>query len=93
MSEEFEKIGPATVRSANGFTVRLPATGSVIYRDDQGEITIFTEWLVDPYQILICKKTKEKVAPARLEEVLPGVTRALEYLGHSVIMHEGSTWT
>jgi hypothetical protein len=93
MAEEFKKTGVSTVTSTNGFTVEVMGLGGVLYRDDQGETRIDSEWLVNPTRILLYKGRFKEVPRARFETIFSSATRALEYLGHSVVLSEDSTWS
>ena len=94
MTEEFKKTGTNTVTSANGFTVEVRLRGGVLYRDDQGEIRIDSEWLVNPHRIVLYTQSLEKKVPrARLDTILSNAARALEYLGHPAQLEgDQSTW-
>jgi hypothetical protein len=84
MIEEFKKTAVNTVTSANGFTVEVKFAGGVLYRDNQGETRIDSEWLVKPHRILLYKRGFEKVTRARVDSIFSNAARALEYMGHPV---------
>jgi hypothetical protein len=94
MTEEFKKTGMNTVTSANGFSVEARLAGGVLYRDDQGELRIDSEWSVDPHGIVLYTQGLDKKVPrARLDTILSNASRALEYLGHPVrLQGDESTW-
>jgi hypothetical protein len=94
MAEEFKKTGMNTVASANGFIVEVKLAGGVIYRDDQGETRIDSEWSVNPHGIVLYTRGFEKVTRARFDTIFSNVTRALEYMGHPVqVEGDLSTWS
>ena len=83
MSAEFQKIGANTAASTKGFTVEVKFAGGVEYHDSVGNVSIDTEWLVNPPGILIYRKRSDEINP-RLREVYSNAQRALEFLGHRV---------
>jgi hypothetical protein len=93
MAEEFKKTGVSAVISTNGFTVEVMGFGGVLYRDNQGETRIDSEWLVKPHRILLYKRSFEKIPRARFDTIFSNATRALEYMGHPVVLSEDSTWS
>jgi hypothetical protein len=86
--EEFHKDATNTVSSTNGFTVEVRFGGGVLYRDHDGEIPIDSEWLAEPHRILLYLPRCGGSTRDRINRILPGVVRALEYLGHPVELWE-----
>jgi len=91
MSEEFKKIGPNTATSENGFTVEVKVAGGVVYRENNGENFISSEWLVEPPKLGIIlykgdsgNKGFNKMEQSHIDNIFSNVKRALEYLGHRV---------
>ncbi|MHB1530023.1 MAG: hypothetical protein ACYCXT_11465 [Acidiferrobacteraceae bacterium] len=83
MDAEFQKTGTNAVASAKGFTVEVKFAGGVEYRDSIGNVSIDTEWLVNPPRILVYRKRADE-SDSRLNEVYSNAQRALEFLGHRV---------
>jgi hypothetical protein len=86
MTEEFRKIGPTTITSTAGFTVEVKFPGGIVYRDDQGETHIDSEWLGEPNRLLLYKSSVEKLAPDRVGSIISNVARAVEYMGYPVVV-------
>ncbi len=80
MSAEFQKTGPNSVTSINGFRVEVRFAGGVKYVDTEGEFRIDSELLVKPYRILLYPPSRDPSAMERFERILPNLKRALDYL-------------
>jgi hypothetical protein len=84
MSQEFQKTGANAATSSRGFTVEVQIAGGVIYRDSGGETRVESEWLKNPFRILMYPAQLRRTAGSRAEEILADAKRALEYLGYQV---------
>ncbi len=86
MNSEFQKVGPNSAKSDKGFTVTWRPAGGVDYSDANGTVRVDSELLVKPSRVLVYPRSGalKTMADDRAEEVLMGVIKALEYLGHQV---------
>jgi hypothetical protein len=89
MNTEFSKIEPNTAASANGFTVEAKFAGGVHYHDDKIDLHIDSEWLMNPFGILLYKSQfsvnkLSNLPQTRIDEIFSNVIRGLEFLGHRV---------
>lgn len=86
MSPEFQKAGPNTAKSGNGFTVTWRPSGGVDYSDADGTVRVDSELLVKPSRVLVYPRSGglKTMNDDRAEGILNDVIRALEYLGHQV---------
>jgi len=83
MDGEFNRTGVNAVSSSQGFTVEA-RFAEICYDDAVGHVAIYAEWGGSPTEVLLSKRSLDRMATSRADTVLSNVTRALEYLGHRV---------
>ena len=93
MCQEFQKTGPNTVASIQGFTVEVKFAGGVLYRHNDTEVIIDSEWLANPPGIILYERSPgnkgmDNMDQAQVARIFSNVARALKYLGHRV-----ETWS
>ena len=87
MSTEFMMLGPNIIRSAKGFTLHYHSGGhggAVDYSDGNKKVRVVIELFGRPrrYGVYASSEDLKKLTSYEAEEILDGVKRALEYLGH-----------
>jgi hypothetical protein len=84
MSAEFQKIGPNSARSADGFTVFWRPAGGIDFIYAGGTVRVDSEVLVNPARILIYPQSRDlRAMPGDVAElIVHNISKALEFLGH-----------
>ena len=83
MHDEFNRTGLNSATSSNGFTVEA-RFAEIVYDDAAGHVEIYAEWGGSPTEVLLSKRSLDRMETSRANTVLSNITRALEYLGHRV---------
>jgi hypothetical protein len=84
MLTEFRKTELSTASSNKGFEVKVEFGGGVLYKDENYNVRISSEWLVSPHRMLIYLSSFRTIERCRREEVFSNLRRAVEFLGHPV---------
>ncbi len=82
----FQKVGPNSAKSDEGFIVTWLPSGGVDYSDASGTVRVDSELLLKPSRILLYPRSGslKTMNDHRAGEVLSSVIRGLEFLGHQV---------
>src|SRR5205823_14131760 len=91
MCQEFQKTGPNTVASVQGFTVEVKFAGGVLYRHNDTEVIIDSECLAYPPGIILYERSPgnqgtDNMHQAQVARIFSHVARALKNLGHKLRM-------
>jgi len=95
MSTEFQKSGPNVAVSSKGFTVMRHSGGWIEYSDVSGTITAEWELIVKPsLGVLLYPRSGglKSLTPARADEVVNNIVRALQFLGERVELWQVENW-
>jgi hypothetical protein len=90
MSEEFTKTAPGTAVSGEGFSIEVQTAGGIIYRDSTEEIFVDSERVLRPSSGMVINRNSHlnkrlmEQNPAKIDEVLRKIVRALKFLGFNV---------
>lgn len=90
MSQEFQRSGPNSVTSTEGFSVDVIPAGGVIYRGPDGVISIDSELLVKPtfgmviYEGSHANRGLENKDSIEIKAIFDRIAEALQFLGYRV---------